>query len=145
MPVYEYECEVCGHVLNRFFPVIPKVVPETVVDICNHHSQDPVTVVTFKKIISKTSFQLGGRGWAKDGYANPLDGVPDLKNKTGDRFLEDYRKQIADPEHPLQRGDILKSMGRKDDYRDLDYENRTGTRLATGNADAGTDELAGEE
>ena len=64
MPVYEYECTRCGHCL----------------EVAHGAAQDPKTIADklqcpccknkteLKRIISKSSFSLKGRGWAKEGY-----------------------------------------------------------------------------
>lgn len=122
MPYYEYECEVCGKPLTRYMPRIPDVVPQQVVDICSHGDRVSKPA-NFKRVMSLPNFHLKGKGWAKDGYVNPLSGVDGLEHVSGERFTEEYRKQINDPEHPLQVGDILKKVGRKDDFKDLDEAN----------------------
>lgn len=115
MPYYEYECELCGKPLTRFMPVIPKTVPDQVVDICSH-GENVSKPSTFKRVMSMPNFHLKGKGWGKDGYVNPTPGMP-----SGEAFVEKYREELADPEHPRQVGDLLKQVGRKnDDYRDME-------------------------
>lgn len=59
MPIYEYECEKCGH---RF-------------ELWRTLSQDtkkarcPKDGAACKKVISLSNFHLKGGGWAKDGYS----------------------------------------------------------------------------
>jgi len=61
MPIYEYQCEQCGHVVEQkrsvadrdLFPVHP------------HGEKD----VPMPRIISRTSFSLKGGGWYADGYS----------------------------------------------------------------------------
>jgi putative FmdB family regulatory protein len=56
MPIYEFECKECGNASQQFqsytdaFPT------------CEDCKKE------MKKLISKTSFSLKGRGWAKDNY-----------------------------------------------------------------------------
>lgn len=110
MPIYEYECAGC----ERIQEMIYKIADSKDTDFlwCNHCEK---SILHFKRI-SKTSFQLKGKGWAKDGYTNPTPGMP-----SGDKFIEQYRKEIADPEHPRKVGDLLKGVGRgrTDDLSDI--------------------------
>jgi putative FmdB family regulatory protein len=59
MPVYEYECTECNNIEevweDRFFPHRDDI-------ICKKCKGK------MKKIISRTTFQLKGSGWYKDGY-----------------------------------------------------------------------------
>jgi len=112
MPYYEYECETCGKPLTRYVPVIPQTVPEQVVDICSH-GERVSKPATFKRVMSMPNFHLKGKGWGKDGYVNPLEGM-EGNDKDGEAWRAAYRKRIADPEHPEQVGDILKKVGRKE-------------------------------
>ena len=58
MPIYEFGCEQC----------------ETITEVLKFRSSDtlpcfcPVCGKPLKRVISKTSFQLQGDCWAKDGY-----------------------------------------------------------------------------
>lgn len=57
MPIYEFECEKCGHQFERMQKISdppPKVCPKC-------HGK-------VRKKISATSFHLKGGGWYKDGY-----------------------------------------------------------------------------
>jgi putative FmdB family regulatory protein len=56
MPIYEYECESCGQVLES---IVSFSITEITCD-CGG---------TAKKIVSKSNFTLKGKGWAKDGYS----------------------------------------------------------------------------
>ena len=58
MPLYEYHCLNCNYQIE----VIQKI-SETVSDICPRCKQEEL-----KKKTSRTSFQLKGGGWYKDGY-----------------------------------------------------------------------------
>ena len=60
MPIYEYECEKCGGNTCVKKPVA-EIDTEVLCDWCN---------TPMKRIISNSSFQLRGKGWAKDGYSN---------------------------------------------------------------------------
>lgn len=64
MPNYEYKCEKCGHEFHRHQkmsdPNPPCPGPEgSETETCGGETQ---------KLISQSSFQLKGGGWAADGY-----------------------------------------------------------------------------
>jgi len=68
MPIYEYKCKECGHVFDKLMkhkdpiPPCPASVEannETILESCGGETE---------RLISKTSFILKGKGWAKDGY-----------------------------------------------------------------------------
>lgn len=67
MPNYEYKCEKCGHEFHRHQkmsdpnPPCPNVAQtaEGEKEGCHGETQ---------KLISQSSFQLKGGGWAADGY-----------------------------------------------------------------------------
>lgn len=56
MPIYEFECIECKNATQRLQSYSD---PFPVCEDCNKQ---------MKKLISKTSFSLKGRGWAKDNY-----------------------------------------------------------------------------
>ena len=58
MPVYEYECQKCGDVLE-----VSQRISDTPLKDC------PRCTGTLKKIISATAFHLKGGGWYSDGYS----------------------------------------------------------------------------
>lgn len=65
MPLYEYECQECGHkfeVHTTSFDVEPPPCPKT-----SSEDLDPCGGTT-RKLISRTSFVLKGGGWFKDDY-----------------------------------------------------------------------------
>jgi putative FmdB family regulatory protein len=65
--IYEYRCTKCGHEFEEMRhvadpnPACPKVVQSK--------GKEVVCGGEVEKLISKSSFQLKGDGWAKDGYA----------------------------------------------------------------------------
>ena len=70
MPMYEYQCQKCGYVLEKIMkhndpaPTCPDAIEterERLPDPCGGE---------MKKLISKSSFQLKGSCWEKDGYAS---------------------------------------------------------------------------
>lgn len=60
MPIYEYQCEACGHT----FEELQKITDAPLVH-CPVCEKDEV-----RRLISKTSFQLKGGGWYKDLYGS---------------------------------------------------------------------------
>ena len=61
MPIYEYVCTACGkeeELLQRVGDPPPPCTHET----CSRQGQ------TMEKRVSRSSFELKGGGWAKDGY-----------------------------------------------------------------------------
>jgi len=53
MPIYEYQCNTCGHVMEAFQKISEK--PLKKCPICNKS--------TLQKLVSAPSFQLKGTGW----------------------------------------------------------------------------------
>ena len=60
MPIYEYECQACGHAFEAWQKMTDK--PVRVCPKCKARKVE--------KLISHTSFQLKGGGWYKDLYAS---------------------------------------------------------------------------
>lgn len=60
MPIYEYECQACGHAFEQWQKMSDK--PVRVCPKCKARKVE--------KLISQTSFQLKGGGWYKDLYAS---------------------------------------------------------------------------
>jgi len=89
LPLYEFECEQCGHRIEKFFPVIPKTLPDTIVEICHGEADDTMTGVmrTFRRVMSLPNFQLKGTCWAKDGYS--------MQYQDGSRVVA-----VQGPDHP---------------------------------------------
>jgi len=61
MPIYEYECDKCGHAFER-----EQRMSDAPVKTCPKCKGRKVT-----KLISQTSFVLKGSGWYADGYSDP--------------------------------------------------------------------------
>jgi putative FmdB family regulatory protein len=64
MPIYEYECQSCGHRFEEWQKMSDK--PVTVCPKCKARKVE--------KLISHTSFQLKGGGWYSDLYASQKPG-----------------------------------------------------------------------
>jgi putative FmdB family regulatory protein len=60
MPIYEYECDKCGHEFER-----EQRIADPPVKTCPQCKGRKVT-----KLISRSSFVLKGGGWYADGYAD---------------------------------------------------------------------------
>jgi len=60
MPIYEYECQACGHRFEEWQKMSDK--PVKVCPKCKARKVE--------KLISHTSFQLKGGGWYSDLYAS---------------------------------------------------------------------------
>lgn len=60
MPIYEYGCESCGHVLEVWAKVDDA--PPAACPKCGHENP--------KKLISRTAFHLKGGGWYAQGYGS---------------------------------------------------------------------------
>jgi putative FmdB family regulatory protein len=60
MPIYEYECDKCGHAFER-----EQRMSDAPVKTCPSCKSRKVT-----KLISRSSFVLKGGGWYADGYAD---------------------------------------------------------------------------
>jgi putative FmdB family regulatory protein len=60
MPIYEYECQACGHAFEEWQKMSDK--PIKVCPKCKARKVE--------KLISHTSFQLKGGGWYNDLYAS---------------------------------------------------------------------------
>lgn len=63
MPIYEYKCESCGHQVEKLQKMGD---PPPVCGPCDELLPDDTPYMT--KQVSRTSFQLQGGGWARDGY-----------------------------------------------------------------------------
>jgi putative FmdB family regulatory protein len=60
MPIYEYECQACGHTFEEWQKMSDK--PVRICPKCKARKVE--------KLISQTSFQLKGGGWYSDLYAS---------------------------------------------------------------------------
>lgn len=58
MPIYEYQCESCQDVIEKWQSLSDKPI-----------STCPSCSGAMKKLISRSSFQLKGGGWYADGYS----------------------------------------------------------------------------
>ena len=72
MPIYEYQCDKCGHEFER-----EQRMADPPVKTCPECKARRVT-----KLISRSSFVLKGGGWYADGYSDPSK--PDDAKKSAD-------------------------------------------------------------
>jgi len=76
MPIYEYECEACGHVFDE----LQKMADEPLTD-CPKCKK-----TTLKKLVSAAAFRLKGGGWYetdfKTGSKKNIAGKESAKSKT---------------------------------------------------------------
>lgn len=64
MPIYQYECSVCGHIADVLLTRIPKTKEEWAeVELGEICCETPM-----KRIMSQNTFHLKGECWCKDGY-----------------------------------------------------------------------------
>lgn len=64
MPIYEYECQACGHRFEEW-----QKMSDEPIKVCPKCKKRKV-----EKLISHTSFQLKGGGWYSDLYASAKPG-----------------------------------------------------------------------
>jgi len=74
MPIYEYECDKCGHSFER-----EQSISDPPVKTCPKCRGRKVT-----KLISRSSFVLKGGGWYADGYADSKDSSASSGDSTSD-------------------------------------------------------------
>ncbi len=65
MPIYEYECQACGHRFEEW-----QKMSDDPIKVCPKCKKRKV-----EKLISHTSFQLKGGGWYSDLYASQKPGA----------------------------------------------------------------------
>ena len=74
MPLYEYQCDTCGHrfeVIQKFSDALVKVCPK-----CG---------AAVQKLISAPAFQLKGSGWYVTDYAKSGSGNTESKSEKSDK------------------------------------------------------------
>ena len=77
MPIYEYECQSCRQVIEKW-----QRITEEPVDAC------PKCSGSLKKLISRSSFHLKGGGWFADGYSS----APPAKKDCSETSCSDSKK-----------------------------------------------------
>lgn len=66
MPIYEWECPDCGHVIELIMSFKEMEAWEETPVVCDECSK----ALYKRKISTGTDFKLNGRGWSQDGYGN---------------------------------------------------------------------------
>ena len=98
MPIYEYQCQECGHKLEAM-----QRITEDPLKTCPSCSKDRL-----KKLISKVAFQLKGTGWYETDFKNK--GKPEAKkedgaDKEGAKESKSETKKDASPDTKKSDGD----------------------------------------
>jgi putative FmdB family regulatory protein len=75
MPIYEYECQACGHTFEEWQKMSDK--PIRVCPKCKARKVE--------KLISQTSFHLKGGGWYKDLYGSPKPATSSASDAGGEK------------------------------------------------------------
>lgn len=79
MPIYEYECQACGHHLE-----VTQRISEPKLRDCPACKKPEL-----ERLISATTFTLKGGGWYKDGYGN-------TKHRSDNQVTDRLQKAIND-------------------------------------------------
>lgn len=74
MPIYEYECEKCGRILEAY-----QRFSDPALKTCNSCSG------RLHKLISQSSFHLKGTGWYVTDYGNKRTEAAPSKQESGDK------------------------------------------------------------
>jgi len=77
MPIYEYQCEACGHILETL-----QKISEAPLTKCPECGKD-----SLKKLISASAFRLKGGGWYETDFKSGKKknvAKPDSRSKSGD-------------------------------------------------------------
>ncbi len=93
MPIYEYECPVCGAV-----EVIQKVSDKPLKECPQCLEKGKHSKVT--RLVSPAAFHLKGSGWYKTDYASGSSGSKAPKSKT--EKSEDSKKESASESKPAK-------------------------------------------
>jgi len=108
MPIYEYQCQKCGHEFEREQRIVEDPIKRC--PACKSNQA--------KRLISKTSFVLKGSGWYNDLYASakPSGGSDDgdAKSETADAKSEtaDAKSEKSEPKADTKKAET-KSDGKK--------------------------------
>ncbi|RUM94134.1 MAG: zinc ribbon domain-containing protein [Thiothrix sp.] len=88
MPIYEYECEACGHKMEK----LQKMSDEPLID-CPECGKPKL-----RKLISAAGFRLSGGGWYETDFKsgnkrNLVDKSPDAPKKSADKSTKSTEKK----------------------------------------------------
>ena len=101
MPIYEYQCENCGHRSEALQKMSDP--PLTTCDVCGG---------SLKKLLSAPAFQFKGSGWYVTDYANKSGG--EKASDSGDSKTSKADKSTSDTSSGSQK-DSSKSSSSKSD------------------------------
>ena len=76
MPIYEYDCQKCGHEFEEVQSFNDPPI-QTCPECGNGNS---------KRKVSISAFHLKGGGWYKDGYGSPSAEQPDSKDSKNEKL-----------------------------------------------------------
>ncbi len=93
MPIYEYECESCGRVVEAL-----QKFSEAPLETCTHCSGK------LHKLISHSAFHLKGSGWYVTDYANKSGQNTETPSKTTSKDTGEPKESKSEPS---------KSVGKK--------------------------------
>jgi putative FmdB family regulatory protein len=119
MPLYEYECDACGH----RFEVIQKF-SDPLVDKC------PKCGSPVHKLMSSPAFHLKGSGWYATDYAKKDSGAPaksDSGSKTGDAKEQTESKNAGESKPSTTE---TKSESRSDTKTESKTETKSESKAA---------------
>ena len=88
MPIYEYQCQACGHQ----FETTQRITEDPLKECPQCHKPQ------LQRLISSTAFMLKGGGWYKDGYGSS-SGKTRTENQVTDRLtkaINDDKKKTAE-------------------------------------------------
>jgi putative FmdB family regulatory protein len=92
MPLYEYECDACGH---RFEKI--QKFSDPLVDVCPKCGSGPV-----RKLMSSPAIQFKGTGWYVTDYAKKDGGARDTKSGTSETKDTKDAKDAKDADAPKE-------------------------------------------
>ena len=100
MPIYEYECHVCGHRLEKLQKISDQ--PLTDCPACEQSS--------LKKLVSAVAFRLSGSGWYETDFKD-----------------EKSRRNLAKGDDKVGESDSAKTTGEKDKSKDKEAKTDSGS------------------
>ena len=89
MPIYEFVCEACGHIVERL-----QKLTDPPPDAC------PECGGKMAKIMSRNSFQLKGGGWYRDLYSSPSSSSTKPSEEKPAADKADKKKEASTPAAP---------------------------------------------
>ena len=114
MPIYEYKCDACGHILDAL-----QKIDEEPLKFCPSCSEQ-----SLRKLISAPAFRLKGSGWyetdfKKDNKRNLADGGAEAKSTDGEKSGEKSGEKDKAAK-PAKDSSKASSSGAKTDTKGAD-------------------------